>query len=651
MFYRQIHLDFHTSPVIPDVGSGFDSEDFVKTLKDAHVNSINIFAKCHHGMCYYPTKVGTMHPSLKFDLLGNMIDILHKNGIRCPIYFPLGWEENAAEHTEWLEVGKDGIIGHKLPFDSTNNTWRKLCLNNRDYIGFIKEQLSEILESYDVDGFWFDIIFQQKCLCKECRSEMKQLGLNIENEHDILIHDEYVLKKLQTELNNFIYSYKKVASIFYNSPWAPDSGHNGLTSEERTKLQTHLEIESLPSGKWGYNHFPLSVNFHNRKNDIIVGMTGKFHLSWGDHGSLKNDEALEYECFRMIANGCGCSIGDQMHPRGKLNKTVYKHIGRIYREIEIFEPYCESSTKFAEIGVIVSADFFEHNALSDEGVMRMLIELHYQFDFIPITDNLNKYKLIILPDEVEIDSVFSKKISDYLAHGGKILSTGKSIDSNSMPIRLEKSNPYCPAYIVIPEGFSDDIDPLEYVCYEQGTLIQTELPVKAYIGDPYFNRTYNCFSSHMHFPFDKTSTYPAICLSTQIGYCAFPLFRDYIINGNRIYRDFIQYLISALLPQPVLLTNAPTWTEVTVREHFNRICVHILGYIAEKKTKTIDIVDSRQTLRNISVKIRTEKPVKNVFLARSSARLSYLYVENRYLEISIPEIVGYDIIVIDFQQE
>lgn len=49
---RQVHLDFHTSPDIPDVGADWDAKLFARTLKEARVNSINIFAKCHHGMNY-----------------------------------------------------------------------------------------------------------------------------------------------------------------------------------------------------------------------------------------------------------------------------------------------------------------------------------------------------------------------------------------------------------------------------------------------------------------------------------------------------------------------------------------------------------------------------------------------------------------------
>ena len=52
---RQVHLDFHTSPYIPDLFSEFDAGVFADTMQHAHVNSVTIFAKCHHGMSYFPT--------------------------------------------------------------------------------------------------------------------------------------------------------------------------------------------------------------------------------------------------------------------------------------------------------------------------------------------------------------------------------------------------------------------------------------------------------------------------------------------------------------------------------------------------------------------------------------------------------------------
>lgn len=645
MRYRQVHLDFHTSPVIDDVGTQFDADDFVRTLKDAHVDSINIFAKCHHGMCCYPTKIGKMHPSLKFDLMGTMIEKLHAAGITCPIYFPLGWEETAAEHPEWLEIGADGVLGHKLPFEAGNNTWRKLCLNNSEYKNFVKMQLAEILENYDVDGFWFDIIFQQKCMCRECMEEMRRMELNPQNELDLMKHDEHVLRKLQKEINDFVGGYGKDISTFYNSSWAPDGGYDGYSIDTRAAMQSHMEIESLPSGKWGYNHFPLFVNYHNRKNGEIIGMTGKFHLSWGDHGSLKNDEALEYECFRMIANGCACSIGDQLHPRGYMNKAAYERIGKVYSEIEKLEPVCRNSKKSAEIGAVVSSDFFDSSTESDEGVMRMLMELHYTFDLISTNDDLTKYRLVILPDSVRISGDFSKKLCAYIKSGGKVLATCKSCDEKALGIKCKSENEFCPSYIVAEKGFAG-VETLEYVCYERGVYVESSLPVTAYIGDPYHNRTYDCFSSHMHFPFDKKSDYPAVLQGDSIAYCAFPLFRDYIINGNRVYRDIIGSMINKLLPDPTVITDAPTCAEMTVRTQDDKTAVHLISYIAERRTRTIDVVDTRLPLYDVNVMLKTDREIHRVRCARSGESLNFKQ-ENGYVSTVVPKIDGYEAIVFE----
>jgi len=81
---RQVHLDFHTSPLIPGIAKDFDPDAFARTLRDAHISSITYFAVCHHGLSYYPTKIGTMHPHLTRDLLGEQIEACYRHGLRAP---------------------------------------------------------------------------------------------------------------------------------------------------------------------------------------------------------------------------------------------------------------------------------------------------------------------------------------------------------------------------------------------------------------------------------------------------------------------------------------------------------------------------------------------------------------------------------------
>ena len=109
--FRQIHLDFHTSPYISGVGEKFDKKVWQERLLEANVDSITCFSLCHHGMSYHPTKVGKMHPSLKFDLLRAQMDACKEIGVKVQIYLSAGLNEYAAvTHPEWREVTVDGQL-------------------------------------------------------------------------------------------------------------------------------------------------------------------------------------------------------------------------------------------------------------------------------------------------------------------------------------------------------------------------------------------------------------------------------------------------------------------------------------------------------------------------------------------------------------
>ena len=53
--HRSFHLDFHTMPNVPDVGAEFDGAKFARTLVNARIDFITVFAQCNLGMAYYPT--------------------------------------------------------------------------------------------------------------------------------------------------------------------------------------------------------------------------------------------------------------------------------------------------------------------------------------------------------------------------------------------------------------------------------------------------------------------------------------------------------------------------------------------------------------------------------------------------------------------
>src|SRR5690606_24104455 len=105
-----------------------------RRFREAHVNSVTVFAKCHHGHLYYSTKRPERHPGLRknLDLLGEQVEALHREGIRAPIYLSVQCDEYAANnHPEWLARKPDGTtVGSRpvqTPYPYYN--WQILDMN------------------------------------------------------------------------------------------------------------------------------------------------------------------------------------------------------------------------------------------------------------------------------------------------------------------------------------------------------------------------------------------------------------------------------------------------------------------------------------------------------------------------------------------
>jgi hypothetical protein len=655
--FRQIHMDFHTSPYIPGVGSDFDPEEFVRILKEARVNSINLFAKCHHGMYYYPTKIGTMHPSLDFDLFGEQVKACRKEGIRTCVYTTVVWNEDWADkHPEWMQISMDGRIGVKDPYKPG---WRWLCSNNEEHKAYLKEEFKEIYDLYKPDGYWIDIILASNCICKACVSEMRQMGLDPASKDDVNMHDRWVQIKFMKEIYAYLMNIDADLAVYFNGHPAE---YDLIDNEQYSSLQkrenmTFVDIESLPSDAWGYAHFPMLVNYVNKFDQELAMMNGKFHKSWGDFGSLRNRAALEYECFRAIANGAKCCVGDQLHPTGKIDQSVYHRIGEVYRQIESREEWCSISQKVSQIGVYASNRVLESDMVSDEGVYRILTESHLLYDVIDYTSDIDKYDLVILPDKVQLPDHTAKKLSTYINQGGKVLLTGKSglneegsdFALKEFGVRYVSEDDYSPRYIHITEEVFNDMLPMDYVLYERGEIVNTldGADVLAYITYPYFNRTYDRFCSHRQTPPAEITDKPGIVRCGNVIYIGSPLFKDYALNGNKAYKDIVINCIGLLLDKPIIKAKLPSTAEATLRMQGDRYILHLLHYIPHRRCKNLDTIEDRIPLYNSSVSVYIDKEPNSVYLAPQREALDFTY-QDGYTQIVVPKVDGHQMVVFEF---
>ena len=252
MRFRQIHLDFHTSPLIPGIGSRFDAKAFAQAFKDAYVDSVTVFSKCHHGVSYHPTSVGKMHPHLEFDLLRAQIDALHAVGINAPVYLTATWDELAAfEHPEWRTVSPDGTLPMFRPEHGNGVGWAFLDFST-PYLDYLCAQTEEVMRTYpDADGIFMDISFQLPSISSSAKTKMEAQGLDWTDERDRATFTAQSVENYFTRVRDAVRKHDPKMPLFFNS------GHmrRGLR-KHYADFYTHLELESLPDRRLGLRALP-----------------------------------------------------------------------------------------------------------------------------------------------------------------------------------------------------------------------------------------------------------------------------------------------------------------------------------------------------------------------------------------------------------
>ena len=651
--FRQVHLDFHTSPLITDVGADFNAADFVQTLKDAHINSINIFAKGHHGMAYYPSKIGPVHPGLKFDLLGEMITACHAADILTPVYITVMWDQYAAEeHADWRVLDAQGAVDGATPLQAG---WKRLCVNT-PYLDYVNAQTEEVARNYEADGFWFDIVHYPDygCFCHYCMKEREKLGLDSAKQDDRARHMEMVIQRTMDRLQATARRYRPRAATFFN-------GQVRVGMRPYLKHYTQIEIESLPGGGWGYTHFAILSRYVRRLGLDYLGMDARFHRTWGDFGTLRNQAALDYECFRMLAQAGKCSLGDQMHPRGRLLKPVYDRIGNTYKSVEEKEPWCVGATAVSEIGFLSTSTSLLAGTVAapDIGVTNILAELHYQFDVLDRDSDFSEYKVLILPDVHRLDDELLRRVQSYLTNGGKlILSHESGLDMEGRKFTLEEigvdyfgASPYvgnAGDYFEVLEGANEDIDADVQFSYAPGSVVkaQSGSVVLARIWKPYFDRTYEHFSSHHQTPYDQPTDEAAATQRGGVIYISFPIFDSYAKNAYAVHKLLVRNCLRRLLPDPLIKAELPSTAEASLTAQEGKRIVHLLHYPATRRAPDLDIVEEAIPLANVKIALRMEKEPSRVYLAPQREGLKAAF-DGKYAETVVPLIDGHQMVVFE----
>jgi hypothetical protein len=544
-------------------------------------------------------------------------------------------------------------------------------------VDWLKIFVEEVIDLLPVDGLWLDIVDAQDCSCWYCRQGMVSQGLEPSNRVDRIAYGKQVLHTFERDMTAFIHDHDPDLLVFYNA------GHVGPRHREMMDWFTHLELESLPSGGWGYLHFPVAARYARTLGVDYLGMTGKFQTSWGDFHSFKNRAALEFECFHMLALNAKCCIGDQLHPRGEICAHTYELVGSVYEQVAAKEPWCTGAMQVAEIGVLTPEEFDPalHRSGMDwkpiRGVTRMLQEGGHQFDILDSRSNFEQYRVLVLPDRIPVTDPLKTRLQEYMAHGGAIIASFASgmdaertrFNLDELGVRLAGEGPrdaqgnlvrgrQYPGnayleYIVPRDPIAQQLPKIEHAMYMRGMEISPEegTEVLADVVSSYFDRSYKAFCSHRQTPSSGQVGRPGVVRKGRAIYFCHPIFGQYQTRAPRWCKQLFLNALAILLPEPLVRIDAPTATIAALNSQIDekRWVLHVLYYVPERRCEEFDVIEDVVPLYDVPVSIRTGRAPKCVRCVPSGEILEW-EPEGLRVCFTVPEVVGHQMIELAFDE-
>jgi hypothetical protein len=203
------------------------------------------------------------------------------------------------------------------------------------------------------------------------------------------------------------------------------------------------------------------------------------------------------------------------------------------------------------------------------------------------------------------------------------------------------------------EKFTGDIPEYEYALYGGASQWKAEGAAKvvAALGEPLFQRGPKQYTSHRQSPFHHATEYAAVARSGRVGLFGFPLGASYFNSGYWVYRHALRHLLAGVYGKPLVETNAPLNTEVTVTHQAKaggrneRWLVHVVNWSPSRGTpKHPTFHEEPVPLHDVTVTLNL--PVKTARLAVAGTRVAVKAVGGG-AQVVVPRLAVHEIVVFE----
>jgi hypothetical protein len=444
--YRGYLIDHH-SPAPPVVDfTGLDPEEYRAFFRTADVTTVMMYCKDHWGYSYYDTQVGTRHPGLRRDWVGDIATVLRDERIEFNAYYCLEYDTLAPrQHPEWAIVDASGS-----PVGLTGRMakWGMVCYET-GYREYVLGQLQEIVRSYTPDSLFLDIFGKSLCYCAECRSRFqREFGYDLPEPAGDR-PDEYAsfdFGPRGLDVNSFLEDSASrmlddiLRTVKGIDPTLAVTINFAALYPKSIRDRLDYQFTEPWAGNW------LSAAY---SRDTARGQAPQ--LGPGDVSEVYNYRAQDVYSLaaaQIAAGGCRVFFySGSQHTDGTLEHEEANRIGAAYETVALMEPYLSDRDLISDVAIIQSDSSVRsmagHSVVANAigrckqpdphreavlGAMRCCDSANLAWTILPEQDasaeRLREFRLVILAGLYSLRDDLARALRGFVESGGALIADG-----------------------------------------------------------------------------------------------------------------------------------------------------------------------------------------------------------------------------------
>jgi len=424
---------------LPAYEGGLNADSLLADL--LHFSANTLIINAGGIMAFYPTKLDCQYtnPYMTPTMLGDVIKKCHEHDIKVIVRFDFSRAHKSIfeKHPDWFYLSPQGerIINDDMYVVSINAPYEQECLF---------KIVDEVITTYPVDGIFINMpgyqtrnaylgvyhgIDQNPHDAKRFKEFSK--GLNLpkeENSKDpafkkYLEFKQHTINDLMQRLNKLVKSKnEQIAICTYLDEYVDIIRHESQTN-------------TLPY--WPYNASDnVSNTIHSFPNHIVSNASIQ-QISFQSRYNAIEPEEIAIRLYENIANGSGLDLSLMGDFQDYEDERNYQVIHDVYAYHKKNEAYFGKYISPAKVVVLSPGNWPSGEAAQEyRGIQLMLKEAHIQYDIIQsdqvakLKNQLQQYRLIILPGVTEMDSASLNVLKELAERGSSLLSTHRTLTDN-----------------------------------------------------------------------------------------------------------------------------------------------------------------------------------------------------------------------------